>query len=74
VNIQKMIEELRAERDCLEEALVSLNKLALRRSPRRGRPPAWSKSSTVSTPKKETSSHESPKRQSSKSVLSIGNG
>ena len=41
MDIQKMIAELRSERECLDGALMNLHKLALRRGPRRGRPPAW---------------------------------
>jgi hypothetical protein len=41
MDIQKMIAELRSERECLDGALMNLHKLALRRAPRRGRPPAW---------------------------------
>jgi hypothetical protein len=41
MDIQRMITELRLERECLDGALMNLHKLALRRAPRRGRPPAW---------------------------------
>jgi len=41
MDIQKMIAELRTERECLDAALMNLHKLALKRAPRRGRPPAW---------------------------------
>ena len=41
MDIHKMIAELRVERECLDGALMSLHKLALKRAPRRGRPPAW---------------------------------
>jgi hypothetical protein len=37
----KMIEELRQERDQLEEAILTLERLATGRGKRRGRPPAW---------------------------------
>jgi len=37
----KMIEELRQERDQLEEAILTLERVASGRGKRRGRPPAW---------------------------------
>jgi hypothetical protein len=43
MNLLKMIAELREERACLDEILIGLEKLSLKRNPRRGRPPAWSK-------------------------------
>jgi hypothetical protein len=51
MNILKMIEELREERVCLDEVLISLEKLALKRTPRRGRPPAWSKMTSLTASK-----------------------
>jgi hypothetical protein len=36
-----MLAELRAERDQLEEAILTLERLAAGRGKRRGRPPAW---------------------------------
>lgn len=36
-----MLGELRAERDQLEEAILTLERLARGRGRRRGRPPAW---------------------------------
>jgi hypothetical protein len=41
MDIQKMIAELTEERDCLNGALIGLEKLAQKRTPRRGRPPKW---------------------------------
>jgi len=41
MDIQRMIAELHAERACLDEALIGLEKLAQKRTPRRGRPPKW---------------------------------
>lgn len=41
MDILKMIAELRAEREAIEEALVVLERLASNRGRRRGRPPRW---------------------------------
>jgi hypothetical protein len=41
MDIIKMLAELRAERDQLEEAILTLERLARGRGRRRGRPPAW---------------------------------
>jgi hypothetical protein len=61
MNIREVIAQLRAERACLDEALVSLERLELKRGPRRGRPPLWTKVSSI-TPKVEESSEGSTKR------------
>jgi len=36
-----MIDELRAERDHIDEAIAVIQRLSLRQGKRRGRPPAW---------------------------------
>ena len=41
MDVTKMISELRAERELLEEAMLALQRLAQGRSRRRGRPPKW---------------------------------
>ena len=41
MDINKMLVELRAERDQLAEAILVLERLAIGRAKRRGRPPAW---------------------------------
>ena len=41
MNVQRVIAELREERDCLDEVLIGLEKLQSKRKPRRGRPPSW---------------------------------
>ncbi len=51
MNLLKTIAELREERACLDEVLIGLEKLSLKRSPRRGRPPAWSKMIGLTAPK-----------------------
>ena len=41
MDVSKILAELREERRQLEEAIVSLERLAQGRGKRRGRPPAW---------------------------------
>ena len=41
MDISKILEELRQERAQLEEAILSIERLALGRGNRRGRPPLW---------------------------------
>jgi hypothetical protein len=41
MDITKMLAELRQEREQIEEAIVTLERLAQGRGRRRGRPPAW---------------------------------
>jgi hypothetical protein len=67
VDVTKILEELRQEREQLEEAILSLERLARGRGRRRGRPPAWmaeakkrgrpvgSKNKTTTSPQKAAS-------------------
>ena len=41
MDVMKMLAELRQERAQIEEAIVTLERLAQGRGRRRGRPPAW---------------------------------
>jgi hypothetical protein len=41
MDINKMLEELRAEREQVEQAIMVLERIAVGRGRRRGRPPAW---------------------------------
>ena len=41
MDVTKMLAELRQEREQIEEAIISLERLARGRGKRRGRPPAW---------------------------------
>ena len=43
MDVNKMIAELRSEREQIEEAILSLERLARGQGKRRGRPPAWLK-------------------------------
>lgn len=41
MDVTKILAELRQEREQIEEAIISLERLARARGKRRGRPPAW---------------------------------
>ena len=41
LDVAKILEELKQEKEQLEQAIVTLERLAQGRGPRRGRPPAW---------------------------------
>jgi len=43
MNLTKILEDLRQERAQIDEAILSLERLAAGSGPRRGRPPAWLK-------------------------------
>jgi hypothetical protein len=46
MDVSKILAELREERQQIEEAIVSLERLAQGRGRRRGRPPAWMSEAT----------------------------
>ena len=41
MDIEKMLAELRAEKQLIDEAIMAMERLASGRGPRRGRPPKW---------------------------------
>jgi hypothetical protein len=41
MDVTTIIKELLEERDLIDNAIVSLERIALQRGKRRGRPPAW---------------------------------
>lgn len=43
MDVNKILQELRQEREQIEDAIISLERLARGRGKRRGRPPAWMK-------------------------------
>jgi hypothetical protein len=51
MDISKMIAELRGERERLIEAIISLEKLSQMGTPRRGRPPEWSRLASAPAPR-----------------------
>ena len=46
MDVNKILLELRQEREQIEDAIISLERLARSRGRRRGRPPAWMKNAT----------------------------
>lgn len=48
MDVDKMLAELRLEREQIEEAILTLERLARGRGRRRGRPPAWLKDAAAS--------------------------
>ena len=52
MDVSKILAELRQEREQIEEAILSLERLARGRGRRRGRPPAWMAAMNVATPKR----------------------
>ena len=74
MDIQKMIAELRSERECLDGALMNLHKLALRRAPRRGRPPAWDAVVAVAAKKPQRVVKRRLHKVAPSKVLTVGMG
>jgi hypothetical protein len=58
MEILKMLTELRQEREQIEEAIITLERLAQGRGRRRGRPPAW-----LTLHKTQAQEEGSPKRR-----------
>ena len=64
MDVTKILAELRQERLQIEEAILSLERLARGRGRRRGRPPAW----LAQTPKRRGRPPGSKNRASSKAA------
>jgi hypothetical protein len=52
MDVNKMLAELRQEREQIEEAIMILERLARGRGKRRGRPPAWMAAAATVTKKR----------------------
>jgi hypothetical protein len=66
MDVAKILAELREERTQIEEAIVSLERLARGRGKRRGRPPGWL--ADVETPKRRGRPPGSKNKTSAQSV------
>ena len=62
LDIDKMLAELRTEREQLEEAILTLERLARGRGRRRGRPPAWLKEAVEGATADDAAQSEPKKR------------
>jgi hypothetical protein len=62
MDINKMLADLRSEREQIEEAIMTLERLARGRGRRRGRPPAWM--STIKRRGRPPGSKNRPKNES----------
>lgn len=71
MDVSKILSELKAERAQIEEAILSLERLARGRGNRRGRPPAWM--AEVTEPKRRGRPPGS-KNKNSNAALSNGAG
>lgn len=63
MDVTRILAELRAERAQLEEAILSLERLARGRGKRRGRPPAWLANEPSEGAPGTSSAAEAPKRR-----------
>ena len=52
LDVAKILEELKQEKEQLEQAIITLERLAQGRGPRRGRPPAWMSQEGAPIPKR----------------------
>jgi hypothetical protein len=59
MEIQKIIAQLREERDQMNEAILSLERLVAGQGKRRGRPPLWLQNATAAQP----AATDGPKRR-----------
>jgi hypothetical protein len=63
MDVTRILAELRAERAQLEEAILSLERLARGRGKRRGRPPAWLSNEPSEGGNSVSAASEAPKRR-----------
>lgn len=71
MDVSKILSELQAERAQIEEAILSLEKLARGRGKRRGRPPAWL-TETAEAPKRRGRPPGSKNKAAPAAVTAVG--
>ena len=59
MDVQKILIELRQEREQIEQAILSLERLARGHGKRRGRPPKWLKEAETKKPRRQSSQRKS---------------
>jgi len=74
MDVSKILAELKAEREQIEEAILSLERLARGRGRRRGRPPAWLAGATQEAPKRRGRPPGSKNKQPAPAVASAAKG
>ena len=70
MDIMKILADLRQEREQIEEAIMSLERLARARGKRRGRPPAWMAATTTKRRGRPPGSKNKPKAGSGQKATS----
>ncbi len=55
MDVQKILIELRQEREQIDQSILSLERLARGRGKRRGRPPKWLKEAETKKPSRKSS-------------------
>jgi len=73
MDVSKILAELKAERAQIEEAILSLERLARGRGRRRGRPPAWLSAGEEQAPKRRGRPPGSKNKQPA-ATLAAGRG
>jgi hypothetical protein len=69
MDVTRMLAELRQEREQIEEAIITLERLARNRGKRRGRPPLWlQEAKKRATPAAPTTGRGKKSAESSKSA------
>ena len=74
LDVDKMLAELRMEREQIEEAILTLERLARGRGRRRGRPPAWLKEAQAAIAEEVASRGESPAQAPKRRGRPAGSG
>jgi hypothetical protein len=60
LDVDKMLAELRLEREQIEEAILTLERLARGRGRRRGRPPSWLKDAAAAAAAENGNDNDGP--------------
>jgi hypothetical protein len=68
MDVSKILADLRQEREQLEEAILSLERLAMGRGRRRGRPPSWMTAVTKKRGRPPGSKNKAPSMTGQKTI------